>query len=359
MLVVKRSFQSPAVGVVALTAAGTALVAATYGMARFGVGLLHPAMSSERPGLASALPSAGAAQFLSYCLAAALAAVLVPRRPRLVAGAAGAVAGAGCLGIALSTSAWWYVVSAFVAGAGAGLASPALVSLLDARVPPRTAGAAQVVVNSGTSVGVVGAGALATAVPAPASAWPLVAAACLATGAAVVALAPVVPSVAAPPRGPVRSTGRPVGAALPAAAAVGAGVLSAATWTFGPTAVVARGALEPDRIGLLWTALGLGGLAGAFVDRPVARLGPATTFTLCTATALLGSVLVLAPGSDGALPLLGAACFGGAYMALSGVLVLWGRLLDPERGAVLTAWLFVALAVGQAAGAPILAPLVT
>jgi hypothetical protein len=105
MWMVKRSFHSEAARGVAITAFGTLLVAATYGMARFGVGLLHPAMTRERPGVAAALPSAGAAQFASYCLAAGLAALLVPRRSRAVAGAAGAVAGAGCLGLAASTSA--------------------------------------------------------------------------------------------------------------------------------------------------------------------------------------------------------------------------------------------------------------
>ncbi len=148
-------------------------------MARFGVGLLHPAMAVERPGVAAALPSAGAAQFASYCVAAGLAAFLVPRRSRAVAGAAGLVAGLGCLGLALSTSAGWFVVSAYVSGAGAGLASPALVGLLDAVVPERMAGTAQAVVNSGTSVGVVMTGMLATAVTAPGPAWLLMAVACL------------------------------------------------------------------------------------------------------------------------------------------------------------------------------------
>ena len=367
MLGLERSLQRSSAGVVALVAAGTALVAATYGMARFGVGLLHPATAAQRPELASALGAAGAAQFGSYCLAAVVAAFLVPRRSRLVAGAAGAVAGAGCVGIALSSSPWWYVVSAFVAGAGAGLASPALVGLLDALVPARMASAAQAVVNSGTSIGVVGAGVLAGAVQSPGVAWPSMAGLCLVTGAAVVLTsggrpveAPVEARAGALPVGRPAALASPTSLGLPTVAALGAGVVSAATWTYGPTAVVSRGALEADQVGLLWVALGLGGLAGAFVDRPVARLGAARTFAFCTGTLVVASVAVLAPVSDGAWsPLVGAACFGAAYMAMSGVLILWSRLLDPERGAALTAWLFVALAVGQAAGAQLLGPVVT
>src|SRR3712207_8115160 len=90
---VKRALQSQAGRGVARTWAGMSLIASTYGMARFGVGLLHPAMAAERPGVAGALPLAGAAQFASYCLAVGSAAFLVPRRSRIVAGAAGAAAG--------------------------------------------------------------------------------------------------------------------------------------------------------------------------------------------------------------------------------------------------------------------------
>jgi len=357
MSLVKRTLHREAVRGAAFTALGALLIAATYGMARFGVGLLHPAMIAERPDIAAALPPAAAGQFASYCVAAGLAALLVPRRSRAVAGAAGAVAGLGCLGLAFSTSAGWFVASAFVSGAGAGLASPALVRLLDAVVPERMAGTAQAVVNSGTSVGVVGAGVLATAIAEPGLAWAVIAAVCLATAAAVVVLTSGTQVVDAQPP---RNAGRTHTLTRPITWAFGAGVISAAAWTYGPTTVVAHGALEPDQVGLLWTALGLGGLAGAFVDRPVSRYGPVATFLLCTTVLLVASIAVLAPSlEDRWWPLIGAACFGAAYMAMSSVLILWGRLLDPQRGAAITAWLFIALAVGQAMGAQILGTVFT
>lgn len=353
-MLVKRTFQSGTARGLPLVAAGTLLVAATYGMARFGVGLLHPAMAVDRPGIATALPSAGAAQFASYCVAAAAAGLVVPRRSRAVAGAAGVLAGAGCVGLATSTSSGWFVVSAFVGGAGAGLASPALVGLLDAVVPERVAGTAQAVVNSGTSLGVVVTGLLATVVTTPAPAWAVMAGACVAAAAAVVALTSGAVVADASDGGGGRAT-RAV--ALPLALALGAGVASAAVWTFGPTVVVDRGALRPDQAGLLWAVLGLGGLAGAFVARPVSRHGPTTAFLVCTAALLVGSVAVLVPGGGPVRPLLGAACFGAAYMSLSGVLILWGRVVDPRQGATATAWLFIALAVGQAVGAQFLGTL--
>lgn len=348
---VKRPLQSDATREVALAAFGTLLIAATYGMARFGVGLLHPAMASERPGIEDALPSAGTAQFVSYCLAAGVAAKLVPRRARATAGAAGAVAALGCVGLATSTTSSAFVASAFIAGAGAGLASPALVGLLDAVVRDRMASAAQATVNSGTAIGVIGAGAIATVVAAPELSWWIMAVLCAAPALVVVLLTSrAAPTVAPPPHGTLRASHL----AVPAAAALGAGVISSATWTFGPTEVVARGALGSDRIGLLWAALGVGGLAGAFVDRLVRRVGPRTSFALCTGALIAGSLGVLASTDGWWWPTLGAAVFGASYMALSGVLVLWGRLIDRARGGAITAWLFIALAVGQALGAQLL-----
>jgi predicted MFS family arabinose efflux permease len=350
----KRSFHSSATHAGLLVAAGCLLIASTYGLARFGVGLLHPAMAADRPGLRGALPAAGAAQFASYCVAAGAALALAPRRPRVVAGAAGAVAALGCLGLAASTTAGWFVASAFVGGAGAGLASPALVVLLDRSVPQRRAGTAQAVVNAGTSAGVLLGGGAAVAAGSPAVAWPLAAAACACSAAAVVALGRG-GHTPRPAPAPAASSARLV--LGPTLAALLAGGLSAAVWTHGPTAVLAAGALAPDHVGLLWAALGVGGLAGAAIGRPVDRWGPGRTFSACTTLLTLASAAALLPGASAATVLLGAACFGASYMALSGTLILWGRRLDPQRGGSLTAWLFVALAVGQAIGSLAWAPL--
>lgn len=342
----KRSFQST-VRSSLLVLAGCLLVASTYGLARFGVGLLHPAMAEQHPGLAGGLPAAGAAAFASYCLAAGLAMPAAARRPRTVAAVAGGSAAAGCLGLAASTTTAWFVASAFVAGAGAGFASPALVVLLDRIVTSRRAGSAQAVVNAGTSVGVALGGVSALSGSDPGVAWPAAATLCLASATGVVALAR---SRRQPVRPPVTAPLLPRALLAPTAMALAAGAGSAAVWTYGPTVALASSSVTPDRVGLLWVALGTGGLLGALVSAPVSRWGPGPTFVGCSA--LLGgtALAVLVPGGGTAVVLAGAAGFGAAYMAMSGTLILWGRRIDSSRAGSLTAWLFVALAVGQAGG---------
>ncbi|MFD2768706.1 MFS transporter [Cellulomonas phragmiteti] len=120
----------------ALVAAGTALIACTYGLARYGYGLFLPAFRSDfalSPTLAGLLATGG---FSSYCAAALLAPRLVGTgRSRSAAALAGALAAAGCVAVAAAQDVAVLGVAVLVAGSGAGLASPALVALVDRTVP--------------------------------------------------------------------------------------------------------------------------------------------------------------------------------------------------------------------------------
>ena len=96
--------------------AGMLLIAATYGMARFGVGLFAPLLAVQRPELAEVLGWAAAAQFTSYSLAALAAARFVDRAPRAGLLFAGATAAVGCLGVASASSPEMFVVAVFIGG---------------------------------------------------------------------------------------------------------------------------------------------------------------------------------------------------------------------------------------------------
>ena len=84
-------------------------------------------------------------------------------RSRLAAGLAGAVAAAGCVAVAAAPTVAVLGVALLVAGTGAGLASPALVALVDRAVTAPARPRAQTVVNAGTGAGVLLAGPLALA----------------------------------------------------------------------------------------------------------------------------------------------------------------------------------------------------
>ncbi|WP_299929102.1 MFS transporter [uncultured Nocardioides sp.] len=339
---------------VAVALAGTLLIASTYGMARFGVGLFAPRLVAERPDLEPVVGWAAAAQFVSYAVAATIAARVSDRRPRALVLAAGTTAALGCLGVATTASPTWFVVLVLVGGAGAGLASPALVRVVDAVTPPRSAATAQALVNTGTAVGVVVAGVLALAVPSTTVAWWTMAAINALAAAAVLLLA----GGRSGRDGTATATAsgssydwRPL--ATPAVAAVVAGAGSALVWSYGPLIATGSGQVADSRVGLLWIVLGIGGLAGPLTGRLVAGRGLAGAWSWSVGAVALASVALAAAVDLGlAWPAYVAmACFGAGYMCLSGVLILWARDVWPEAAGRGTSVLFVALAVGQAVGA--------
>ncbi|ONI85001.1 hypothetical protein ALI22I_31645 [Saccharothrix sp. ALI-22-I] len=330
--------------------AGMLLTAATYGMARFGVGLFAPRLGAQRPDLTDVLGWAAAAQFTSYALAGAVAARLVDRRPRTGLVLAGATSTAGCLGVAVASDPVVFVVAVFIGGMGGGFASPALVPVIDAVVARRATATAQSVVNSGTAVGVIGAGVVASVAASTGPAWAFMALVCAVT--AVAAWYPVRArtDLAAPTTEPSSGSWRLL--VVPGVAAVVAGAGSALIWTFGPLLATESGSVSADRVGWLWIALGVGGMLGALTGVVVERWGRRGGWVLCAGVlALAGAGLawsVVAVSAWAAYA--GMAFFGAGYMGLSGVLVLWARQVWPDATGAGTSVLFIALAIGQALG---------
>ena len=360
--------------------AGMLLIAATYGMARFGVGLFAPALEQERPQLAGVLGWAAAAQFSAYCVAASVAAGLVDRHPRAGLLLAGATATAGCVGVALADQPGLFVLAVLVGGMGGGFASPALVPVIDALVPRRLSATAQSLVNAGTAVGVIGAGLTAFAVPSVGAAWLAMALICAAATAAAWFPVRARTDLGTASRGRrkedagegdaregeahtglrrigkrltgLQRTGKWRGLALPAGAAVVVGGGSALIWTFGPLLLTEAGAIAEDRTGWLWIALGAGGLLGTLAGVLVARAGLRSGW-LMTSGALAAAVAATALAAATGNPwpaVAGMAIFGAAYMGLSAVLILWAREVFPNAAGAGTSVLFIALATGQAAG---------
>ncbi|WP_087510407.1 MFS transporter [Cellulomonas iranensis] len=347
----KRSLQTGAAGVVA---GGAGLVAVTYGVVRYGYGLQLPAITAELGLTPSAAGLVAAGSFAAYCATALLARRLVPRRgARAVLWVAAVLAAAGGVLVALAPSAAVLAVGVLVAGGAAGAASPALVVAIAARVAPARVDRAQAVVNAGTGAGVAVAGAVALVAP---HAWRPVWA-----GAAVAALlvaavvdratswpAPTGAGRSRPPRG---ADGRSL--QRPALAAVLAGVGSAAVWTFGRDLLTTTGGLPARTSALLWCLLGVAAVLGAVSGDAVRVLGLGGAWWLTAVASAVGTLgLALAPDRP-VLAGFAAALFGGAYTALSGVLIAWAAHLRPAAPGPTTAVLFVALTAGQAVGATV------
>ncbi len=142
--------------------------------------------------------------------------------------------------------------------------------------------------------------------------------------------------------------------AWPFAAAILAGASSAGIWTFGRTIMAETSGGGEVYSVIAWMLLGGFGVLGLGAGHAVHALSLRTswssiTFAMGAATVVLGS----APGSMAAA-YVSAAAFGATYTAVSGLLIVWAERAVPDRAATGTAALFIALAVGQAAGSAIL-----
>ena len=336
-----------------LVAAGTGVIAVTYGLVRFGYGLHLPAFTAQFTLPAAVAGGIAAGSFAGYCAAALLARRLIARgHPRRTLWMACALAAVGALVMAAAWSAASLAVGVVVAGSAAGAASPALVTAVASTVHGPAADRAQAVVNSGTGVGVVAGGLLAAAL---AGQWRL-----LWVGFAVAAVLATWwadqrttwPTTPATSRAGTHRPWADLAALRPSLlAALLAGAGSAAVWTFGRDLLTTTGDMPAATTALLWSVLGGAGILGAFSGDLVHRLGlhlawAATAVVMAAATAVLVILPDLVPLAATAL-----AAFGGSYVALSGVLIACATRVIPNRAAESTATLFIALTVGQALGA--------
>jgi predicted MFS family arabinose efflux permease len=301
------SMQRPS-GIAWLVAPGLAMIAVTYGLARFAYGLFLPEMRESLDLSESVLGLIGAGSYAGYCFAVLGALVFTSRTgPRFMAVAAGAVAVVGMAAVAGAPTAWVLALGVLVAGSSSGLASPPMGEAVARTVAVESQDRANALINSGTSIGVALSGPAALLV---AEQWRIGWVAFALVGGAVLAW-----NVFAMPRKP-GSDDRPEGAAQTAvprlsmrylvgsrsvplfAAATGVGFASAAYWTFSRDMVVRTGDLSGTGSTIFWVVIGVSGLAGGLAGDLVRRLGLAGAFRasfLCMA-AVIG-FLATAPGT--------------------------------------------------------------
>lgn len=339
-------------GTANLAAAGLALIAVSYGFARFAYGLFVPTFRAEFGLDAATAGAIAASSYAVYCLAILTSTAMTARHgARPVALAAGVLATAGTALIAAAPDAGGLAVGVVLAGASTGTSSPPLAEAVAMAVTGAARDRAQAVVNSGTGLGVLLSGPIAL-VAAENWRW------AWAGFAACAALSTWWIAGAVPRRSPRPASATasgpllPVGATRLLSAALLTGVASSAVWTFGRDVVIGVGGVSPTGSSVLWIVLGSAGLLGAFTGHLVQRLGLTKAWTwsmlgIATATGLW------ALGASSPVAVFGAATlFGAVYIGLTGLLLLWGTRIysgSPARGVGAA---FLTLAVGQTIGAP-------
>lgn len=331
------------------------MIAVCYGLARYAYGLFVPRFQAE---LALSSTQTGVIGGLSH-VGYALGLVAAPSATRRfgagrVAIGAVLVAAVGLGTIAVSVGPTMLGVAVLVAGLGSGLASPALAQVVVRQLPLAARSPAQTWINSGTSLGL--------AISAPAillalhwrTTWALFGAVGLVVAVATrSALGRREGMPAGPPGTSVgdRSAAWLRSRGLVTFAFV-LGMTSAGYWTFSRQRVLESGLSEGGSVGF-WVVIGLCGLAGGSAGAMADRIGLSRTLQVWSLL-WAGALAVLAlPTLPTSLALISAGGFGAAYMALTGLSILWAVTVYGDEAAAGVRAGFLTLGVGQAIGTPL------
>lgn len=336
-----------------LTLSGFMLIAVTYGLARFAWGMMMPQVAQQISFSPRASGMLAACSYLAYCLATPGATLLLARwGVRSTAMLAALTAMLGLLLLAAASSAWLIAGGLFIAGLGAGLASPALASAVSRQIDASRQTAANTLINAGTGAGIIVSVPIFMLMP---GGWR--AACCCFAALALISLLLArycLPAGRAdPPGSPVGWRDRLHNRALQRVIIIAflSGVASAAWWCFGPDVLRQHSHLNEGQASMLWLVSGAAGILGALTG-PLARcIGMRQVYWLAQ-LAMAVPLLLLAALTHFSYWLIPAAALCGAgYVTLSGILLVAGAAATPQNAASGVAAAFLTLAIGQIVGA--------
>jgi len=339
-----------------VASAGIGVVGASFGMARYGYGLLLPDIRASYGVTSGALGLIAAGSYLAYLAASAAVGPLTARlgaRRLVVLG--GCCATSGMLLAGFSATPLVLALGVLVAGASSGLVFPPFSDAVEAIVVPARRPRTLAAISSGTGYGVAVAVPIAlVAGTAWRSAWLAFAAVSLLVtlwAARVLPRAGTRPTphelpriswswLVCPRSGPLL-----VGALL-------LGLSASVYWTFAVDYLVTEGSLPTSTSRLFLALVGLASVLGILAGDLLRRVSPADAFSALTAmlAASLG-LLAAAPASVGAAALSGVV-FGASFNLIVAIQSIWTSRVFAERPSAGLAAVMFMLGLGLLIGPP-------
>lgn len=342
-----------------LIAAAFMLTALSYGLARFAYGLFLPQIREDLSLGVVAAGWIGGSAFAAYCLGIILAFCSSTRfSPRSIAISAGLAATAGMGLVAVANGAWGLGVGIALAGLSTGLTSPPLATAVGRRFAEQDRPKANAVINAGTAAGVIFSGLAALTVV---GAWRELYAVFALVGAVVSAWLWFAAPASAPEVKSQRlslATLRRPGLLPLCIGALLMGVSSTAVWSFGANILREEFGFDAAQIAWAWIALGVAGLSGAVTGVLTNTFGTRRVLALALLAMATGTLGIIAASSSPLNAFVAISVFGAAYIIASGVYLIQGIELLPDRPDLGLGVPFLILALGQAGGAPLFGSMV-
>jgi predicted MFS family arabinose efflux permease len=337
---------------------GTAMIAVTFGLARYGYGLLLPDMRADVQMTASTAGFISSAAYLSY-MAANIGVVSVLTRwgPRVAVGAAALLAAVGMGVIAGAQSVLLLAAGVVLAGAAAGMSFPPYADIVAGQVSPAKRDVVWSTISSGTGWGVALAGPIAIVAGAQwRVAWAIFVVLAVVVGALAVFHAPAAEDRRA--RRPQLSItwffcprSRPL---LLSALVVGLG--SSVWWAFSVDAMRAAG-IDTSSARLTYAACGVAMLLASFSGALFARFGLRPSYLVSTALLAASLAAFGLATANLATALVATVVFGAVYAAVIAVHGVWSSRVFEDHPSAGLAAVNTALTIGTLAG-PTLAGIV-
>jgi len=337
---------------VTLGVTGFALIAVTYGMARFSWGIMLPDIRQAIPFTPEVAGLIAACSYVAYCLSVFIASFLTSRfGPRVTAILAAMVAAAGLLIMAFAPAPLWLALGLFVAGMSSGLASPSLAGAVNDAVADERQTQVNTTINAGTSGGIILSVPILFFIPGgwrvSCMVFALLALICL-----IAAWRTLPKHVSKPREGSPhwRALFRKPGMLRLLVIAFVSGTASAAWWSFGPELLQQHSRVDSAMTNILWLVSGGAGVLAVFTGSVARRIGMRGVYwgsQLFMAVSL--AALAVSHGFSGWLfPVV--AMSGAGYVILSGVLLVQGAEIAQPSPAAGVSMAFLMLAAGQVVG---------
>jgi predicted MFS family arabinose efflux permease len=330
---------------------GVAMIAVSFGLARYGYGLLLPEMRTEFGMGADAAGLISSGAYASYLAAnAGVVWVIARYGARAAVALAALLASTGMAVLAIAGSVPVLAVGVIVAGAAAGLAYPPYAELVDRQVEAPKRDAAWSAISSGTGWGVAVAGPIAVVAG---DQWRLAWG-----GFVVLAVAVGVLAVRLAPADRRRRVARPQlswtwffcprSRPLLCSALI-VGLTSSVWWAFGVDAMRAGG-VDATSARVVYTACGIASVLASFSGAAYDRLGLRNGY-LGTCGLLAASLAVFGVATDRVpAALVGAVAFGVFYCAIIAAQGIWSSRVFADHPAAGLAAVNTALTVGTLMG---------
>ncbi|MCD8820622.1 MFS transporter [Staphylococcus gallinarum] len=330
---------------------GIAMIATTYGLARFSFGLFLPNISHDLNLSASQAGIISSLFYLSYCFTIVFSTLrtdkIGPKNMILLAGLSALI---GLLLIAVSQGSILLAIAVIFAGGSTGLVSPPYGYTISLWIKWSEQGKANTWINSGTSLGLMFTGITAMIAFLD---WRMT----YFVYSAIALIVIVWNFIAIPSldRNLKIETGtlniRDINSSKKIMlASIIIGFSTAPFWTFSKSFVESTGKYSNIELSIFWILIGLFGVIGGMSGHIIDKYSLHVAYNIGVILVSFSSILLAFIRYIWVLPFATSSIFGMSYIFITGVLLVWGVKIFVKNASLGIGIPFLMLALGQVIG---------